>query len=69
MQICMDVLDVAKLAKVGLLSVQLKSVFFQNHRLDIAIVSRGDWLGNAANFKRLAYCFDFDVERGSHVTM
>ena len=31
-------------------------------------VSRGDWLGNAANFKRPAYCFDFDVERRSHVT-
>ena len=30
-------------------------------------VSRGEWLGNAANFKRPAYCFDFDVERRSHV--
>ena len=28
----------------------------------------GNWLGNAANFKRPAYCFDFDVERRSHVT-
>ena len=31
-------------------------------------VSRGDWLGNAANFKRPADCFDFDVERRSHLT-
>ena len=32
-------------------------------------VSRGDWLRNAANFRRPAFCFDFDVERRSHVTM
>ena len=27
-----------------------------------AIVSRGDWLRNAANFRRPAYRFGFDVE-------
>ena len=33
------------------------------------IVSRGDWLGNPANFKGTFYCFGFDVETYHHVTM
>jgi hypothetical protein len=33
------------------------------------IVSRGDWLGNPANFKGTAYCFAFEVELHHHVTM
>ena len=32
-------------------------------------VSRGDWLGDPANFKEPAYCLDFDVERTGHVTL
>ena len=40
-----------------------------NFLVRLIIVSRGEWLGNAATFKRLAYCFDFDAERGSHVTL
>ena len=33
------------------------------------ILSRGDWLGNPANFKGTFYCFGFDVETYHHVTM
>ena len=33
------------------------------------IVSRGDWLGNPANFKGTFCCFGFDVETYHHVTM
>ena len=33
------------------------------------IVSRGDWLGNPANFKGTFCCFGFDVEMHHHVTM
>ena len=29
----------------------------------------GDWLGNPANIKGIGYCFDFEVDTGSHVTM
>ena len=32
-------------------------------------VSRGDWLGNPANFKGTFCCFGFDVEMHHHVTM
>ena len=32
-------------------------------------VSRGDWLGNPANFRGTFCCFVFDVETYHHVTM
>ena len=38
-------------------------------RLAKTIVSRGDWLGNPANFKGTFCCFGFDVETYHHVTM
>ena len=33
------------------------------------IVSRGDWLGNLANFKGAVYCLAFEVETYHHLTM
>ena len=33
------------------------------------IVSRGDWLGNLANFKGTFFCLGFDFETYHHVTM
>ena len=52
------------------LQLKISIIFHQSIKLSKTRirVSRGDWLGNAANFKRPAYCFDFDVERRSHVT-
>ena len=38
-------------------------------RISYDIVSRGDWLGNSANFKGTFYCLGFDVETYHHVTM
>ena len=35
----------------------------------LSIVSRGEWLGNTANFKGDAYCLAFDVETVRHVTL
>ena len=37
----------------------INSVF--KKRVDLAIVSRGDWLGNPANFKGGTLCSDFRV--------
>jgi hypothetical protein len=45
------------------------AALYVSNSLSPNIVSRGDWLGDPANFKRPAYCFDFDVERTGHVIL
>ena len=47
-----------------------RSLLFGNDLIiGLTIVSRGDWLGNPANFKGTFCCFGFDVEMHHHVTM